>query len=205
MNGKINSHIIYYSAPQVLYPGDEKVHLALKIRPHSKLLRVKYIWADDMVSVVGPYMSEPNIFEFKPNAMTLEVYFKFSASNVITKPAKKHLLIEVEEVKTNIFIYNILKSIFYILISLSFLPLISTFINQSENFKITILDIFSFPLPLVTIVSAILLSRKVGIALDRLSKLKIEYSYSLVEYSADKDKDLNINMIEIKVGRNNNG
>lgn len=191
------SYIESFNVPNMMHPGDEIVRRTLVIKPHKKTLRISFVWGDDSIKVVGAHMVEHNVFEFPPDEETRSWYLKFCADSQIPVDCEKQIYINVDVIYQNKWIYYSSKTLAYSLIALSFLPIISTFLNEKTFLSLSVSGAFSIPIPVVTVISFILLSRKINVAIQRLANIKLTINAKYNE-KAITDPD-NIQLQSIKI------
>ena len=156
-------------------PGDEKVvYQALKINPHKNIVDIKYKFDSEGINILAPYQDIPNTIRLEPNNQDSTFHLKYCVNKSINSNCRKQLYITVEEIFTKKWPYRVSRIIFYLLLALSFVPILKSFMNKSNWISVKILDLITFPLPLITILSFILLSNRVDRILKRLSLIKIE-------------------------------
>lgn len=195
------SYIQSFNVPNLMHPGDETIKRALAIRPHKKKIGITFLWGDQSIKVVGAHMIEPNIFEFPSDEETRTWYLKFCVDNSVAVDCKKQVYINVDVISQNKWIYYPARIAAYSLIALSFLPVISTLLNEGIFLSLSIAGAFSIPIPLVTIISFILLSRRINVAIQRLSSIKLTTNTKYNE-KAITDPD-NIQLQTIKIVKKN--
>ena len=170
------SFIEEINIPKTLHPGQEKIVDALVIKPHNNLLRVSFLWSDYSVKIVGPHMINENVFEFPPNEEICRWFLKIGVDSGVNINCDKQVYVIVEEIRERRWIKNLANGILYLLIFLSFLPLLLNYIKSFNNQTFLALLIggaITVPIPIITILSMILLSNRISVAIQRLSNIKI--------------------------------
>ncbi|MEH7484753.1 ATP-binding protein, partial [Neobacillus drentensis] len=178
------SYIKRFDVPDEMHPGDEIIKSVLDLRPHKNTLKITFLWGDKSIKILGAHMLEENIFEIPPDQNETSWYLKVCVDHNIPVDCDKQVYINVEEIKRNTKKYWISRSIAYLLIALSFLPLIISlfqFFWREPALQLTIANIISIPLPLTIIISFILLNKKVTTIIERLSNVKLETNTKYVE------------------------
>jgi hypothetical protein len=170
------SFIKEINIPTTLHPGQEKIIDALVLNAHNNILRVSFLWSDKSVKIIGPYMVNENVFEFPPSKEACRWFLKIGVDNGVSINCDKQVYVIIEEIRERKCVKILLNVILYVLIILSFLPLILSYIKDFNNPTFVALSIggaISIPIPIITIMSMILMSNKISIAIQRLSNIKI--------------------------------
>lgn len=195
------SYLIDFNVPDNLHPGQEKVIESLKIAEHKNTLKIKFHWGDDSIKVVGAHMIEPNIFEFPASDKITSWYLKFCASEMIRIECDKEVYISVEEIFRNERIVKFSKFLSYFLIGISFLPLIFStidfFTSETEKLKL-IYGPISIPLPIVTILSFIILNKRISVVIDRLANIKLTTNSKYIEKAISDPKSILLKVLKIR-------
>lgn len=178
------SYLLDFNVPDTLHPGQEKVFETLKLAKHKNSLKITFHWGDNSIKVVGSLMIEPNVFEFPASESITSWYLKFCVPDSINLECDKEVYISVEEVfkNDNIRLYS--RILGFALIGLSFLPiifsLIDFFSSNSEKLRLAYGPI-SIPLPIVTIISLIVLNKRISVIIERLSNIKLTINTKFIE------------------------
>jgi len=178
------SYLLGFNIPETLHPGQEKVFETLKLAKHKNTLKITFHWSDNSIKVVGAHMVDSNKFEFPASEKITNWYLKFCVPESLNIECNKDVYITVEEVFKNDRLRLYSRILASVLIGVSFLPiilyLIDFFRSNSEKLSLSYGPI-SIPLPLVTIISIILLNKRISIIIERLSNIKLIINTKYVE------------------------
>lgn len=195
------SYLKRLETPEEIHPGEEKIIPSISIREHDKPLRISFLWGDDSIKVVGAHMVEPNKFEFPPAQKDISWYLKFCASQEIKIECDKQVYINVEEIIENKKIVRFAKIGRNILIGLSFLPLIVNFVQwiTQENYAVSMnFWGISVPIPIATVLSLILLNRRITRIINNLSSIKLTSNAKFVEKGIGNSNELVIRSLRVR-------
>jgi hypothetical protein len=179
-----SSYLIDFNIPDTLHPGQEKVIETLKLAKHKNSLNIKFHWGDNSIKVVGAHMVESNVFEFPASEKVTSWYLKFCVPDTIHLECDKEVYISVEEVFKNEKIRMYSRILAFVLIGLSFVPLVFSlidfFTSDIEQLKI-VYGPLSIPLPIITILSLIILNKRITVIIKRLSNIKLTINTKFIE------------------------
>ena len=178
------------STPSTLRSGDEKIQSnCLSLKPHKNPLLIKFLWEPDTISVMGPHQTETNTFVFPKSKEAEKWSLKFCLNGNYSTSCKKASYIIVEELVTKKFAWLISRVSLWTLVGLSFVPFILDLYSTETQLQIGITGLFMLPLPLITILSMIIWSKRITIFIDRISTIKIvEQKRYLQKITGDKIK-----------------
>jgi len=195
------SYLLDFNVPDTLHPGQEKVFETLKLAKHKNSLRITFHWSDNSIKVVGAHMVDSNTFEFPASERITSWYLKFCVPESLNIECDKEVYISVEEVFKNDRIRKYSRILAGILIGLSFLPiifsLIDFFSNESEKLQLAYGPI-SIPLPIVTIISLIILNKRISVIIERLSNIKLTMNTKYVEKGVTNPNGIILKTLRIR-------
>jgi hypothetical protein len=161
-------------APESVSPGDELTYEALRIGPHHHWLRVQFLWLDESIKVLGPYMSEPNIFEFPPTKESKTWRLKFGIRGEAQCETRKELFIVVDELRKNARLVALAWLTAFLVVGLSSIPAILNYIVPSSDLKSAIPGFLALPLPVIILFSVFAASPFVSDLIHKLSSVRLK-------------------------------